>query len=205
MMDSVRIAKALARRANRLFKRDKPGRPQLEMIWPQANLAAPPLCELSSGYLLREFSAIDRQAYLRLLTEAGMSECPLDYWEKHLLPGGFFVIEHQPSAALVATCMASHHPTPRHPYAGNLGWLAAAPAHSGHNLGFAVSAAVTWRLIAAGYRRIYLTTDDFRLAAIRIYLRMGWVPLLYQPDMSERWRLVCEALESPYTPALWPA
>jgi mycothiol synthase len=42
----------------------------------------------------------------------------------------------------------------------------------------------------AGYRRIYLLTDDFRLPAIRIYLALGYAPLFHTPGMQERWQAV---------------
>jgi mycothiol synthase len=193
------VLAGLARRVKWLVA----GRPQpealLEMVWPESLAGRAPAVVIANGYHLRQFEPRDREAYFALLGTAGMDRCRLDYWEQHLLPGGFFVIEHTPSKALVATCMASHHPAPRHPRAGNLGWLAADPAHAGHGLGRAAAAAVTARLIAGGYRRIYLETHDFRLAAIRIYLAMGWVPLLYQDDMQPRWRAVHQQLGLPFT------
>ena len=57
-----------------------------------------------------------------------------------------------------------------------------------------VCAAVTARLLAAGYENIFLLTDDFRLPAISIYLRLSYQPLLHAPDMAERWRVVYEQL-----------
>lgn len=184
------------------------GRPSppalLEMVWPEAKLNNPPAISLSSGYQLRQFKPDDQKAYFELLEAAGMSSCSLEYWEKHILPNGFFVIENEENGKLVATCMASHYPTPRHPRAGNFGWLAADPAHKGHHLGYSVAAAVTARLIAGGYLRIYLGTHDFRLPAIKIYLNMGWVPLLYQEDMEMRWKTICENLNFPFEPEKWP-
>ncbi len=38
-----------------------------------------------------------------------------------------------------------------------------------------------------GCREIILTTDDFRLPAIKIYLDFGFVPVLWDDDMIERW------------------
>ena len=40
-------------------------------------------------------------------------------------------------------------------------------------------AAVTRSLVQRGYSRIFLTTDDWRLPAIAIYLKLGYVPDLY--------------------------
>ena len=42
--------------------------------------------------------------------------------------------------------------------------------------------------------------DDFRLPAIRIYLRLGFKPHLTGPDMEKRWRKVCAELKQPYEP-----
>lgn len=203
-MTPRRILAGIGRRMIWL-RRGRPTEPSLlEMVWPETRLGDPPTVAVHPGYTLRQYRPDDREAYFKLLASAGMLPCRLEYWEDHLLPNGFFVIEHNESGALVATCMASHHPAPRHPRAGNLGWLAADPAHKGHQLGQAVTAAVTARLIVGGYRRIYLETHDFRLAAIKIYLKMGWVPLLYQEDMHDRWLVICEKLGWPFTPDEWP-
>lgn len=198
-----RLAGAAVRRGKWLLN----GRPAtlslLEMIWPQSRFDAPPAVSVPPGHTLRQYQAADRDAYFAMLAAADMGACRLEYWEQHLLPNGFFVIEHDESGALVAACMASHHPAPRHPRAGNLGWLAADPAHKGKQLGRSVAAAVTARLVAGGYRRIYLETHDHRLAAITLYLKMGWVPLLYQDDMHDRWKVICERAGFEFTPNEW--
>jgi RimJ/RimL family protein N-acetyltransferase len=72
--------------------------------------------------------------------------------------------------------------------------------HAGKKLGRVVCAAATARFLRAGYRRIYLKTDDWRLPAIVTYLRLGYVPLLYAPDMAERWQAVHARLNWPYAP-----
>ncbi|KTD24323.1 Acetyltransferase (GNAT) family [Legionella lansingensis] len=195
--------KKLARRAIWAIKGPPVTPALLEMVWPET-LESPSGIQVPEEYRLRQFRSDDTQSYLKLFIAAGMEEPPLHYWDKHLLPEGFFVIEHEPSNAIVAACFASHHPTPRHPRAGNFGWLAVDPTHRGRKLGQAVAAAVTSRLVAGGYRRIYLETHDHRLPAIAIYLKMGWVPLLYLPEMEARWAAVCKVLKWPYTPESWP-
>lgn len=179
--------------------------PVAQVYIPPATTGTPPAVSGAPRYTLRQFEAADRARYFRLLAAADMAACPLENWERHILPDGFFVIHHDATGALVATCFASHHPAPRHPRAGNLGWLAADPAHKGHQLGRSVAAAVTTRLVAGGYRRIYLETHDFRIPTIRVYLRMGWAPLLYQADMHYRWEAVCKAARWPFTPDEWAA
>ncbi len=111
-----------------------------------------------------------------------------------LLPNGFFVIEHSATGRLVATAMATHNPTELHPFGAELGWVAGDASHKGKGLGTAVCAAVTRRLIAAGYTDIRLQTDDWRLPAIMVYLRLGYEPMLYCDGMAQRWRAVKEQL-----------
>ena len=50
------------------------------------------------------------------------------------------------------------------------------------------------RLLDAGYFSIYLLTDDNRLPAVHTYLKMGFIPSLFAPDMAERWRALCAQL-----------
>jgi mycothiol synthase len=113
---------------------------------------------------------------------------------KKVLPEGFFVIVHCATGKIVAAAMATHSPTELHPYGGELSWVAAAPEHRGKGLGLAVSAQAAARLIQAGYRNIYLLTDDFRLPAIKTYLKLGYEPLLCCQDMAERWESVYRKL-----------
>jgi mycothiol synthase len=42
----------------------------------------------------------------------------------------------------------------------------------------------------AGFRTIYLSTDDHRLPAMRVYLGLGFVPHLWREDMPARWEAV---------------
>jgi mycothiol synthase len=106
------------------------------------------------------------------------------------LPGGYFVIEHTASRRIVATAEAGHHPTELHPQGAELGFVAADPEHKGKGLGLAVCSAVVRLFQDRGYEHVYLSTDDWRLPAIAIYLRMGFEPLLYRADMAERWDAV---------------
>jgi mycothiol synthase len=198
-----RAARSVVYRVGRRLPGARPEPSQLEMLWPpDADL--PPVPNVPSGFRLRPYTPADEAAYMTLLDRAGMGRCPLEYWFQHLLPEGFFVVESPQPGRLAAACFASHHPAPRHPYGGNLGWLAADPEYSGRGLGRSATAAVVRRLRSAGYHRIYLTTDDSRLPALAVYLRMGWVPLLFADDMRGRWERVCARLEFPFTPERWP-
>ncbi len=175
----------------------KPSRPQLEMIWPETRLAALPEVSLKNDYVLRLLERRDYAAWSRLMAAVGFGEWPVERIEAHrrgVLPGGFFVIEHRATGELVATANANHAPNERHPEGGELSFVAALPGHAGQGLGRAASAAAVRRFIEAGYRRIYLKTDDHRLPAIKVYLQLGFEPLLLDERMAERWAAVKQEL-----------
>ena len=108
---------------------------------------------------------------------------------------------HEESSEIVTTVMALRSDV--YPAGGELGWLAGDPAHAGKGLGLAVSAAVTAQFIDAEYRNIHLYTEHWRLAALKTYLKLGYAPLLYTPEMPERWRVICAQLQWPFTPDVW--
>jgi mycothiol synthase len=84
-----------------------------------------------------------------------------------------------------------------------LGWLAGDPVHAGKGLGLAVSASVIVRFIEEGFHKIHLYTEDDRLAALKTYLKLGFMPTLYTPEMPDRWRAICQQLRWPFTPDVW--
>lgn len=180
---------------------------QLQLLWPGRLLKSPPEVVVPEGYEMRRFRRQDAPAYVRLMHAAGFvnwSEAKLREWLPRVVAGGFFVVVEKASGELVATAMATRNPSVVHPKGGELGWVAADPLHAGKGLGLAVCAAVTRRFLETGYRRLYLRTDDYRLPAIKTYLRLGWVPFLFAPDMKERWRVACKELGWPFEPQNWP-
>lgn len=176
---------------------------QLQMLWPASRLAAAPEVLLPAGYRLRVLGPADAAAHAGLMRQAGFADWTVEKFKqvlRSILPDGLFGIEHLATGALVATAMATHNPSELHPFGGELGWVAGDAAHGGKGLGRAVCAAVVGRYLSAGYRRIYLKTDDWRLAAIKVYLGLGFAPLLFAPDMPGRWREVCAKLGWPFAP-----
>lgn len=200
---SQRFFGAVKRRGLSLFRGEVPAELPLEMIYPVSPDTPRLEIDVHCDYSLRQWRPEDQANYFHLIEAAGLPRFAMDYWEDRLLAGGFFVVEHNGTRELAATCMAAHRPSSRHPRGGALGWLAASPDHSGRGLGRAVSAAVTQRLVDAGYQRIYLETHDHRLPALKIYLALGWQPVLYHPEMVARWRRICEKLDWAFTPNEW--
>ncbi len=166
---------------------------QLEMIWPEDRPAPSP--PLPPDFELRLLGEGEEEAHAELMRSAGFdwTASRLTEWRQHQLPDGHFVIEHRPDGRLAATAMANHRPSERHPFGAELGWVATAPEFRGRRLGEAVCAAAIARCRAAGYRRIYLKTDDYRISALRLYLRMGFLPLETDADQAARWRAIRDA------------
>jgi len=179
---------------------------QLQMIWPKHRLVAPPAIRLHAGYSLRTYRPGDEARFYEVMKLAGWpgwNDQKLEPWLARIPPASWFMAVHEESGVIVATAMGLHDHQELHPFGGELGWVAGDPAHAGRGLGMAVSAAVTVRLIDAGYRHIHLYTEHWRLAALKTYLKLGYVPFLYIPEMTERWRTICTQLEWPFTSEMW--
>jgi len=179
---------------------------QLQMVWPEQRFATPPTVDVPPGYTLRTYRPGDEPGFYHVMALAGWpgwDDEKLRPWIARIPPESWFMILHDATQTIVATAMGLHDHSNDHPFGGELGWVAADPAHRGQGLGRAVCAAVTARLIAAGYRNIHLYTEHWRLAAIKLYLKLGYAPFLYTPEMPKRWREICEQLGWPYIPEQW--
>lgn len=179
---------------SRVWGTEAEPKPQLQMVFPPHRFASLPEPPIPPGYRLRQIRPGEEEQYLALMRKVGFAQewtiADVQRFQRNVLPGGFFVVEYEPTGELVATAMANHAPTEQHPNAGVLDWVAADPAHQGKGLGKVVTAAVVRLLIQRGYQRIYLLTDDWRLPAIATYLSLGWEPYINDEQMRERWEQV---------------
>lgn len=184
--------------ARRIFDSSGPRPAQLHMVFPEDKLerVSPP--DIPAGYRLRTFREGDEQAYIQL-----MRRCGFEGWDafasvlQMALPEGLFFIVHEASGEIVATAVSNHRPKSMHPSGGELGWVAVDPDHRGKGLGRAVCSAVLRRMNRAGYSRVYLSTDDHRLAALKVYLKLGFVPFPVADDQEQRWRAVFNKAGAP--------
>jgi GNAT superfamily N-acetyltransferase len=78
---------------------------------------------------------------------------------------------------------------------GRVHWVAIVPQYQGHGLSRPLLSAVCERLREAGHERAYLTTSSARLAAIRLYLRFGFKPLIETEGQASAWRTLLEQIE----------
>ena len=78
---------------------------------------------------------------------------------------------------------------------GVVDYVVTRPDHQGKGLGRATTVCVTKFLIARGYKTVSLSTDEWRLPAIHIYLSLGFKPVMNREDMPGRWEVVLNKLE----------
>ena len=179
---------------------------QMQMIWPQERFSSPPEIRLPAGYKLRTYQVGDEQGWYKLMERAGWPDWndeKLKPWIARILPESWFMAVDTETSEIAASAMGVHDHTDLHPFGGELGWVCADPAHARKGLGLAVCTAVTRRLISAGYQDIHLYTEHYRLPALKIYFKLGYVPFLYLAEMPDRWQAVCAELDQPFTPERW--
>jgi mycothiol synthase len=179
----------------------------LFLLWPPSRLTFPPDVRLPEGYSVRTYQRGDEATWRTIQNSAEPVLPGVDLDEQLtrylslLLPKGLFFAIHLGSGEAVATAGALHNTRDgMFPFGGELGWVATIPSHQSKGLGRAVSAAATRRLIDAGYESIRVGTQDHRLPALKVYLRLGYVPYLYAADMAARWLQICARLDWPFCP-----
>ncbi len=143
------------------------------------------------GYGLRPYREGDEQAWLSLLGASDFGDwnrARLDRMlqdENDPLPREsiwFATLDDQPIAAANAYAYKDATGT-----FSKLGWVCAAPEHRGHGLAYVVSLAVMQYARNAGHCYMFLNTEDFRLAAIKTYLRLGFKPVILDESQEPRW------------------
>ena len=174
---------------------------QLKMRFEKKARGAIPACALPEGFAKVSLRAGDESAYLKLRESAGFDGWTRDNVTelmKSAIPDGVLLIVHGETGDFAATAAAQFDLSLPFPGNGVLGWVAAAPTYRGVGLGQIVCAAVMEKLLDNGYKTLSLLTDDWRLPAIKTYLKLGWIPCLHEPDMPGRWRSVCAELKIDY-------
>lgn len=172
--------------------------------------AAPvPAIKLPDGWTIRSMLPGEEAVWpLVCGSEFGQAEglSPLERWQRMMgsdpavLPENvFFACDAAGQPMATATLrLLSASQLDRFPPARQglcyLHYVAAQPSCRGIGIGSTVTARVLERGIELGLPECVLNTDDFRLAALKSYFRLGWMPVLGDPTMRARWQAVLAAL-----------
>jgi mycothiol synthase len=169
--------------------------PQLEME--RTSLEELPALAQPPGYSLRAYQPGDAAAWCRLVNEGIGGE----WTEERFQAETARALDFQPADLIFAladrevtgTAWALRLPdSPR-----DLGWVhmvAVAAGCRGRGLGRALVLATLRRFQELGLARAVLKTDDFRLPAIRVYLGLGFRPVLSHESHPARWRQIYDKL-----------
>ena len=189
----------------------EPKRRQLRMLRPHLD-DLPPL-EVPAGYSLRTYRPGDERAWGEIMEAAGgigqgwtverVRERMIDR-EQFEPQGMFFATSDAEGGQPVATATA-WRATAGERDQGNVHMVCALESHRARGLGRLVTLAVLRYLRQRGFQRADLSTDDWRLAAIKSYLGLGFVPVyLPDPDGTDphepRWSAIFAQLLAPRAP-----
>ncbi|MBP3962552.1 GNAT family N-acetyltransferase [Paenibacillus lignilyticus] len=159
--------------------------PQLVMV--RERLSDLPELMLPPGYELRSYQPGDDSHWEQIVQLAfgwhkdfrkGIKEHPFFKPERVL----FICYNDMP----VATACAWHEEK----FGEHLGYLhmvGVDPAHSGKGLGYSISLAALRQMSSEGLERAVLETDDFRLSAIKIYVKLGFKAIYIHDNQAGRW------------------
>jgi mycothiol synthase len=188
--------------------RERPRRRQLRMLRP--HLEDLPAIAVPAGYHLRTYRPGDEGAWAEIMGSSdGLGrEWTVEKVRERMIereqfePAGmFFATCDAEGGKPVASATAWRQPV-RQRALGNVHMVCALDAHRGRGLGRLVTLAVLRYLRERGFQMADLSTDDFRLAAIKSYLGLGFVPVyLTDPDRIDdheaRWSAIFAKLLTP--------
>ena len=178
---------------------ESPFRPQLVMR--RDDLDGLPAVSLPEGYIIRSYEPGDDAAWNRIIWEAFQEDNRERDFERTMRQNEAF----QPDRVLfvckgeetVATASAWNS-SRLAPEVGILHYVGTLLAERGRGLGLQVSLACLHKMISEGRRMAVLQTDDFRIPAIKTYLKLGFRPMLVHENQRKRWRDVFEQMGRPY-------
>lgn len=78
---------------------------------------------------------------------------------------------------------------------GHLHYVAVVPSETGRGLGLQISLACLHRMKEEERATAMLLTDDFRIPAIKTYLKLGFRPLMMHEGHRQRWPEVFERID----------
>ncbi len=162
--------------------------------------AKPPV--LPEGFAFRRASEADADALSRLLGRSfpeivwTPDRAHRDFFEDETVKEVWVVETASAEGPVLAATTSARHFAPDAP--GYVHWVGADPDHRGKLLGLRVTEQVLHRFREWGLDSAILETDDFRLPAIKTYLKLGFVPVLSHAAHTgypERWSKIRIELE----------
>jgi mycothiol synthase len=154
--------------------------------------SAPPL---DPRYTLRQANPADYGQLAELLAEAFGGAWDAERVAEEFSPAnGVEAIYVVASPGAIAATASARYLPDRYPKAGYVHYVGVRVSERGRRLGEVITRRVLVHFAEAGLDQAVLETDDFRLPAVRTYLRLGFVPEPREPGDALRWSRVLRNL-----------
>ena len=181
---------------DRLFSLRSRAAPVPQLIMWYRSAEAPKQVDLD-GYSLRTYESGDEQGWLNLLVANG----ELGIWDRERLDGVLAETHVQFFVECEGQIIACTGVNDRLRDVGpcwEIGWVAVHPDFQGRRIGAFIIGGAVAKALQLGSRPIYLLTDDFRVPALRSYLKLGFEPDGTHPSYRDRWGKIFAHLGSEY-------
>jgi len=159
------------------------------------------IASLPAGYAFRTYRPGDEDAWAAIMNTGEM-----DHWDAartrekltgvpwpQFDPQGLFFVTHGPEEQSVGSACAWLS-DPAEKETGILHMVCVLPEHRGQNLSHVLCLAVLHRFRKRGFRAVRLNTGDWRLGAVKTYLKLGFQPLINKPEQPAAWEQVLKTL-----------
>ncbi len=175
------------------------GKPQLLMWFPSGQSI--PEKNVPNGFVYRSFKGGDETAWCDLLNANGQ----LGVWDRERIENEQLPILAEDGQSFISSadgklvaCAGVYDRERVDGPCWEIGWIAVDPAYQGLGLGRSVAAEALRFTRRLAKRPVYLLTDDFRIPAIKTYLKLGFVPDWSHPSYEDRWKDIFASLGSSY-------
>ena len=165
-----------------------------QLIMRHPDLAKVPHLELPAGYEIVTHAAGFEKDWEAIIESAFGHHYNFDF----LIKAGDYAPEKvlylRKDGRLIATTTAVEHQA----FKGE-GWFRMVGVHQdaqGMGAGKKIALAALKSLRDRGYKTAVLSTDDHRIPAIRLYLSVGFEPVMIDESHRERWKAVSEQIEN---------
>lgn len=158
-----------------------------------------PVIPLPEGYVLRTFREGDEVGIARVYAESMLGNETPEAVRKTIMehpcytPQRVFVVEHAGTLAGTAAAWIANG----NPGVGYLHMVGTLPEHRGRRLGSILTIAAIEYSRNEGFTRQQLATDEWREPALRMYLDLGYDPLITDDTHPARWEALVEKLGRP--------
>lgn len=151
-----------------------------------------PLVSLPAGYRLRTYRPGDEAAWADIINRAGqLGEHTPDKVRTSLTgqdrfhPEGLVFVTTDEGEPVATACAWLN--TRDDWRTGQVHMVAVVPEHQGKRLSYWASVAICHIFRSWGIPQIFLLTDEFRKAAVKVYLNLGFRPIIRSREHYERW------------------